>query len=40
MTMDLVMMKIINNSPCKNGAMNCCGYIVREGSRWRINKKI
>ena len=25
--------------PCKCGAMNCCGYIVREGSRWRINKK-
>ncbi len=25
--------------PCKCGAMKCCGYIVREGSRWRINKK-
>ena len=25
--------------PCKCGAKNCCGYIVREGSRWRINKK-
>ena len=25
--------------PCRCGAKNCCGYIVREGSRWRINKK-
>ena len=25
--------------PCKCGSNNCCGYIVREGSRWRINKK-
>jgi len=25
--------------PCKCGANNCVGYIVREGSRWRINKK-
>jgi|TARA_B100001741_G_C16544571_1_gene596045 SET domain-containing protein len=25
--------------PCKCSAKNCCGYIVREGSRWRINKK-
>ena len=24
--------------PCKCGANNCCGYIVREGSRWRIKK--
>ena len=23
---------------CKCGATNCCGYIVREGSRWRIKK--
>ena len=23
---------------CKCGAKNCCGYIVREGSRWRIEK--
>ena len=23
---------------CKCGAQNCCGYIVREGSRWRIKK--
>jgi SET domain-containing protein len=26
--------------PCKCGSKNCVGYIVREGSRWRINKKI
>ena len=25
--------------PCKCGSKNCVGYIVREGSRWRINKK-
>ena len=25
--------------PCKCGGNNCVGYIVREGSRWRINKK-
>ena len=25
--------------PCKCGAINCCGYIVREESRWRISKK-
>ena len=24
---------------CKCGERNCCGYIVREGSRWRIDKK-
>ena len=24
---------------CKCGSKNCCGYRVREGSRWRINKK-
>ena len=23
---------------CKCGSDNCCGYIVREGSRWRIKK--
>ena len=22
--------------PCKCGSKNCCGYIVSEGSRWRI----
>ena len=25
--------------PCKCGGENCVGYIVRSGSRWRINKK-
>ena len=25
--------------PCKCRSKNCAGYIVREGSRWRINKK-
>ena len=25
--------------PCKCGSRNCVGYIVREGSRWRIDKK-
>ena len=25
--------------PCKCRAKNCCGYIVRAESRWRINKK-
>ena len=25
--------------PCRCGSKNCCGYIVREESRWRINKK-
>ncbi len=25
--------------PCKCSAKNCCGYIVREGSRWRIKSK-
>ena len=25
--------------PCKCAAENCCGYIVREGSRWRIKNK-
>jgi uncharacterized protein len=24
---------------CKCGSKNCCGFIVREGSRWRIKKK-
>ena len=24
--------------PCKCGSSNCVGYIVREGSRWRIRK--
>ena len=26
------------NYPCRCGSNNCCGYIVREGSRWRIRK--
>ena len=25
--------------PCKCGTKNCCGYIVREESRWRISKR-
>jgi len=25
--------------PCKCASINCVGYIVREASRWRINKK-
>ena len=25
--------------PCKCRSKNCCGYIIREESRWRINKK-
>ena len=25
--------------PCKCRAKNCCGYIVRSESRWRISKK-
>ena len=25
--------------PCKCGAKNCVGYIVREGSRWRIKRR-
>ena len=24
--------------PCRCKSKNCCGYIVREGSRWRIKK--
>ncbi len=24
--------------PCKCGSKNCIGYIVREGSRWRVKK--
>ena len=27
------------NYPCKCGADKCVGYIVREGSRWRIKRK-
>ena len=25
--------------PCKCRSKNCCGYIVKAESRWRINKK-
>ena len=25
--------------PCKCGSKNCCGFIVREESRWRIHRK-
>ncbi len=25
--------------PCNCKSKNCCGYIVRTESRWRINKK-
>jgi len=25
--------------PCKCSSKNCCGYIVRAESRWRVNKK-
>ena len=25
--------------PCKCGTKNCVGYIVREGSRWRIKRR-
>ena len=27
------------NYPCNCGSKNCAGYIIREGSRWRIKKK-
>ena len=26
------------NYKCRCGSKNCCGYIIREGSRWRIKK--
>ena len=29
----------LDNFICKCGSKNCCGYIVREPSRWRINKR-
>ena len=29
----------LDNFVCKCGSKNCCGYIVREPSRWRINKR-
>ena len=30
--------KDFKNYPCKCKSKNCVGYIVREGSRWRIKK--
>ena len=27
------------NYPCRCGSKNCCGFIIREGSRWRIKIK-
>ena len=30
--------KDYKNFPCKCGSKKCAGYIVREGSRWRIKK--
>ena len=27
------------NYPCRCKSKNCCGFIIREGSRWRIKKK-
>ena len=30
--------KDFKNFPCKCGSKKCAGYIVREGSRWRIKK--
>jgi len=29
----------LKNFVCRCGSENCCGYIVREPSRWRINKR-
>ena len=26
------------NYPCKCNSSNCCGYIIRQGSRWRVKK--
>ena len=31
--------KDFKDYPCRCGERNCVGYIVREGSRWRIKKK-
>jgi len=28
------------NYPCKCNSLNCCGYIVRQESRWRVNKSL
>ena len=32
--------KDFKNYPCKCNSLNCCGFIVRQGSRWRINKSL
>ena len=29
----------LGNFVCRCGSKNCCGYIVRESSRWRLNKR-
>ena len=26
------------NYPCRCDSKNCCGYIIRQGSRWRVKK--
>ena len=31
--------KDFRNFPCRCNSKKCCGYIVREGSRWRIKGK-
>ena len=31
--------KDYKNYPCRCGSSKCIGYIVREGSRWRVKKK-
>ena len=30
--------KNFKNYPCKCNSNICCGYIIRRGSRWRVNK--
>ena len=32
--------KDFKDYPCRCNASNCCGYIVRQGSRWRIRKPL
>ena len=32
--------KDFKNYPCRCNSSNCCGYIVRQESRWRIKKYI
>ena len=31
--------KDYKNYPCRGGSKECVGYIIREGSRWRLKKK-